>query len=494
MRQAVVASMALAGLIACSGDSNHNGSAQTGAALGDSGPVFSAAVTMPAYGLLDAPKDLDLVIVSIDTLRADRLPFYGAKHATGGSADTPWSLSWLAQQGTVLEQVWAPAGLTLPAFGSFWTGLAPLEHGTTTNHGKVRAKNFALQLAEQGWVNHAVVSNGVLNPSCGLRRGFQSYQLSTNEQEDQASAKLLAYTGKTVKRGQRRSLMWAHYMAPHQPYTPKAEFVGTFSKALDVAGDRETLERLFADPQAFDAAAREHLRGLYDEEILTANDYVVEFLSGLDRQYQDAGRGGLLDNAIVVVMSDHGEELADHQSYFMHAKSLYRGVTQVPLIVLGGGWPQGQRQAVSLALADILPMVVFGERPQPGYSFSSWGSRFFVARDARWTLVHNPSGDPLGPEAPPLDVPFRYPQVALYDRQQDPLEQHDVATVHPEVTRRMLDAMKAWYDDLAIDGEAPVVELSEDQREQLEALGYATGSSDGATDLDRPWSGQRWKP
>lgn len=454
--------------------------------------VQSATVKLPAYALLNAPKELDLVIVSIDTLRADRLPFYGAENATGGSAETPWSLVWLAQQGTVIEQVWAPAGLTLPSFGSFWTGLAPLEHGTTTNHGKVRAKNFAQQLAEQDWVNHAVISNGALSPSCGLRRGFQSYQLSINEEEDQASAKLLAKTANTVARGKRRSLMWAHYMAPHQPYSPKAKHVGTFSKGLEVAGDRLTLEGIFAQPDLADANVREHLRGLYDEEILTANDYVVEFLSGLDQQYRQAGRGGLLDNAIVVVMSDHGEELADHQSYFMHAKSLYRGVTQVPLIVLGGAWPAGQRQAASLALADVLPMVIFGKEPQPGYSFSSWGSRYFVARDARWTLVHNPSGNPLGPEGPPLDVPFFYPQVALYDRQQDPLELHDVATANPQVTRRMLDALSNWYQQLAIDGEAPTVGLSPAEREQLEALGYATGSNAGATDLDQPWSGEQW--
>ncbi len=145
MRSAFYHLMLLASLTACSGEQGNAGGGGAGLESGQAlAPNIANSVEMPSYSLLDAPTDLDLVIVSIDTLRADRLPFYGGANATGGSVEEPWSLSWLAQQGTVLEQVWAPAGLTLPSFGSFWTGLAPLEHGTTTNHGKVRAQNFAM--------------------------------------------------------------------------------------------------------------------------------------------------------------------------------------------------------------------------------------------------------------------------------------------------------------------------------------------------------------
>lgn len=445
---------------------------------------------IPAEGVFDASGNLDLVVISIDTLRADRLPFYGAERATGGDAEQKWSLSWMAQQGTLFEQLWAPAGMTLPSFGTLWTGLSPFEHGAQSNYHQVLAPTFSMELAGLGWANHAVVANRILHKRSGVQRGFASYAVRAKEQEPDGPALLLENTAEGIQSG-RRSLIWAHYMAPHQPYEPNPAHLGKFSTAGGMAATKANLEAIHADASFADAATLEHLRSLYDEEILTANDYVVTFLTGLEAQYQAAGRGALLDNAVVVVISDHGEELADHESYFMHAKSLYAGTTHVPLIVLGGEWAVGKRIQRGLSLAEVLPMVLHGEQPQSQVYFSAWRDFYFAARDDRWTLIHNPSNNPDGPKEPPQDVAFLYPQVALFDRLADPLEQHDVAAANPEVTRHLLNELHAWYFQLNQSvGEA---ELSVEERAMLEESGYA-GGDDGQVNLDLPWTGAQWTP
>jgi arylsulfatase A-like enzyme len=445
---------------------------------------------IPAEGVLAASNKLDLVVISIDTLRADRLPFYGAAHATGGSVEQKWSLSWMAQQGTLFEQVWAPAGMTLPSFGTLWTGLSPFEHGAQSNYQQVLAPTFSMELANQGWSNHAVVSNRILHKRSGVQRGFATYAVRAKEQEPDGPALLLANTAADIQAG-KHTLIWAHYMAPHQPYEPNPVHLGKFSTPGELAASKQNLEAIHAGSLLADAATLDHLRGLYDEEILTANDYVVTFLSGLEAQYQAAGRGALLDNAVVVVLSDHGEELANHESYFMHAKSLYAGATHVPLVVLGGQWSTGKRIPRGLALAEVLPMVLHGQQPQSQVYFSAWRDFYFAARDDRWTLIHNPSNNPYGPKEPPQGVTFLYPQVALFDRLADPLEQHDVAAANPDVTRRLLDELHAWYFQL--NQTVGDVELSAEQRAMLEESGYA-GGGDGQVNLDLPWRGEQWNP
>jgi len=459
------------------------------------GPAALPPLDIPSEGVLGSASGLDLIVVSIDTLRADRLPFYGADHATAGDPAAMWSLAWMAQQGTVFDQVWAPAGMTLPSFGTLWTGLSPLEHGAIGNHRKVVAPTFVMELAALGWNNHAVVANQVLNRGSGVDRGFHSYEVRAKEQEANGPALLLLSTERGIQE-RKRALIWAHYMAPHQPYAPHPIHLGKFSTPGGVPGDRSTLEGIHSNldrsPVAADLLA--HLRGLYDEEILTANDYVMAFLSGLEAQYQAAGRGGLLENAVVIVVSDHGEELANHENYFMHAKSIYSGATHVPLVILGGDWQPNQRIARALPLAEVLPMVLRGTQPQAQVFFSSWRDVYFAARDDRWTLIHNPGNNLKGPQEPPKGVPFTYPQVALFDRLVDPLELHDVAAENPEITRHLLDALHDWYFQLNRDAASGVVVLTPERQAELEELGYASGDTPNAVNLALPWPGSQWNP
>ncbi|MHC4824523.1 MAG: sulfatase-like hydrolase/transferase [Planctomycetota bacterium] len=448
------------------------------------------SIDMPA-GLFADGDSRDLILVAIDTLRVDRLPFYGAERATGGDPETPFSLSWLARNGTLFEQVWAPAGRTMPSFSSLWTGLEPAEHGAVNNLDRVLAPTFAMDLAERGWSGHSAVSNFILRKGTGLQRGFADYAMHRKEDEPNGPAELLTRTAADIAAG-KRMFVWGHYMAPHQPYAPAPEHLGTYSSADGVAGIKTTLQILHRDPSRHTEVISEQLHALYDEEILTAGDYVTELLTGLDRQYREADRGGLLQNAVVVFLSDHGEGLGDHSGYYMHAKSLYSGVIQVPLMILGEGWEPGRRESRAVALAEVFPMVLSGESPSREYFVASFGFGFYSIRDQRWTLVHNPEDDPLGPSAPPQDAAFHYPVVGLYDRLADPLEQRNVAADNPEVTRRLLDALNDWYTGLEPPYGEEGVEMSPDEMQTIGEVGYATDDLEGAGGI--PWRGAQWNP
>ncbi|MFK5955240.1 MAG: sulfatase-like hydrolase/transferase [Planctomycetota bacterium] len=443
-------------------------------------------------GLLAAGDTRDLIVVAVDTLRADRLPFYGAERATGGDVEQKWSMAWLAAHGTLWENAWSPAGMTLPSFTTFWTGMAPLEHGSIGNFTATAEPTFAMELASRGWKGHSVVANRVLSKGCGVQRGFATSLVRSKQSEPSAPRELLVTTKNDISQGQ-RVFIWAHYMAPHQPYEPSAKHLGTFSSREGVQADKATLMDLHRFPEKVNAEVVANVQALYDEEILTANDYVMEVLRGLERQYQDAGRGALLDNAVVVFMSDHGEELLDRNGYSMHAKSIFSGTTHVPLMVLGKEWMAGKRVREGIALADVLPMVLRGKESSREYFFSAYRQTYYMVRDARWSLVHNPTANLHGPPEPPKDATYHYPVVALYDRAVDPKELHDVSAKNPEVTRRMLDALRAWHQGLNIAGEEQE-QVSPEEMAALEELGYASASDHEGESSRTPWPGSQWNP
>lgn len=445
--------------------------------------------TSPTAGLFAAEDRRDLIILSIDTLRADRLPFYGADRGTGGDAATPWSLAWLAAQGTVYEQVWAPAGMTLPSFSSFWTGLEPLEHGAISNHVGMTAPTYGMRMAEEGWVGHLSVANRVLGKGSGVQRGFASAGMFAKEKEPLGPADLLRRSTRDIADG-KRVFLWGHYMAPHQPYEPRAPHRFRWASDQGIAGSKNNLMAIHRAPSSATAEMLANLRALYDEEILTANDYAMELLKGLDQAYRAADRGGLLDNAVVVFMSDHGEELADRHGYFMHAKSLYSGVIQVPLVIVGKEWKAGARVAEPLSLNDVLPMVLDGTAPSRETFVAAYRQGYYSIRDARWTLVHNPGDQEGGPKEPPTEVAYRYPVVALYDRLADPLEQVDVASANPEIVRGLLDDLYAWYDQLQVAFDTSA--MTPDQIDQVKATGYA-GEDDPEEGIYTPWKGEQWQ-
>ncbi len=438
------------------------------------GPSWGLLLGLCSCGGSSAPPDI--ILVSIDTLRVDRLGLYGAERAPEGTEPTVGTLAWLAQEGTLFETCWAPAGKTVPSLGSFFTGLEPLEHGAFSHLTRLQAPSLISALQERGYRTFGRVANRLLGSQLGFDRGFEDYALRPRQWERQVGPDLLRLAKAPIQEKE-SLLLWAHFMAPHQPYEPPPEFARWQNPAWAPLEGSTVLAGLHRNPASLTAENRASLRALYDGEVAWAAELARRFLASLDALYRAAGRGPLLENALVIFFSDHGEELGDRQAYFTHAKSLYSGVARVPLILAGPGWGAGVRLEEACALQDTLPRVLapwFPElgtslRPRKGFA-TAWQKEFFAWREGPWTLIHAPcEGRGWGPREPP-EAPFPYPDLALHDRRQDPLETVNLAQENPQVVRRLQASLWNWWESLR-----PVLPLPANglDPDQLQALGYA---------------------
>jgi choline-sulfatase len=270
----------------------------------------------------DAPS---VLLVSIDTLRADRVGAYGA---TFGATPT---LDALAARGLRCERAIAPAPLTLPSHATLFTGLYPTRHGVRHNgvfHLYEEHETLAERFRAAGYPTAAVVGATVLDARYGLAQGFDRYDDAiggatranpTGFPERSAEAvtsAALAWLAET----QGPFFLFVHYYDPHARYVPPPPFA----------------ERFAGHP--------------YEGEIASVDASVARILDAL----RAAGR---LDRTVVAVTSDHGESLFEHGER-THGYTLYDATLRVPLILAGPGVPQGKTLPAVVSLASVAPTLL----------------------------------------------------------------------------------------------------------------------------------------
>jgi arylsulfatase A-like enzyme len=269
----------------------------------------------------------NLVVIGIDTLRADHVGCYGYRRPTSPHIDA------LARDGVLFTTAVSQAPWTLPAFASIMTGLLPSHH--RAGEGKLPyvsalgpdAETLAATLARQGFVTAGFVSNVWVGADTGLDRGFATHRMS--QQPAEAVDRAIAWLG---SRPAGRFFLFVHIYDPHAPYTPPDEDVAPFV----TAGYEGPFQRQFptvwkggvpdmaVDPR-WSPADRQRIVDLYDGEIHYADRLVGRLLEALDRLH-------LADETLVVVVADHGEELFDHRR-LGHSHTLYDELLRVPLVL-----------------------------------------------------------------------------------------------------------------------------------------------------------------
>jgi choline-sulfatase len=419
--------------------------------------VLAAAAVRPApKPAAAAPVGTpSVVLLTLDTTRADALGVYGGK-----SARTP-TLDALAARGTRWMGAVTSVPLTLPAHVSLLTGLVPPEHGIHDNGTAVLPKEvptLAAAFAARGYATAAFVASRVLDRRFGLDRGFQVY-------DDKAPAEQIGEYGYPERNARQMTdaalewlakrpagkpfFLWVHYYDPHAPYNPP-----------DV------------DPSA--PAAQ-----LYAGEVAYMDREIGRLLAGLPG---GAGR------CLIAAVGDHGESLGEHGER-THGVFVYHSTLHVPLIVAGPGVPTGKavaEAAPTLRLASTLLRLAgagpttFGE-PLPGlgsiggkpagtlyaesrFALTAYGwSPLEAAFDGRWKLIVAPR-----PE--------------LYDLGSDPGETRNLLNDRREEARRLKGALQAAQRSFKPrKAEAADPELAR----SLQSLGYASGSgSSGKGTID----------
>jgi len=388
-----------------------------------------------------------IVLISIDTLRADHLAAYGYR---GGS--TP-ALDRLAASGIVFDDAFSQVPLTLPSHASLLTGRLPTRTGVRDNIGFTLGadqQTLAARLKEAGYATGAAVSSYVLRRHTGIAAGFDFFDdevtisgtgesLSESQRDGARTADALAAWIDAHAGGPMFAFL--HLYEPHTPYTPPPSHT-------------------LAQP--------------YDGEIAYADEIVGRFLDRLNAN-------GLLDRAIVAVVSDHGEGLGDHGEA-EHGLLLYREALRVPWIVrLPGSAHAGTRIAGAAGLVDVAPtLLALAGVPAGGMDGGPLVDAMVSRRLADRTVYSETQYPRLHYGWSDLASAFdgryhfiRAPRPELYDLASDPGARSNLAASRGSAA----SAMAAWLERATAGTPAPQPAAADaEARERLRALGYATSS------------------
>jgi len=287
-----------------------------------------------------APRS-NVVVVVIDTLRQDHLAPYGY------SRDTAPFLSELAREGAVFDGL-STSSWTKPATASLLTGLHPLRHQTFARRDRLppQAVVLAERLRQGGYRTIAASANGWVSPAFGFDRGFDTFFLAEDLSAEGLNRRLFPLLAGL----QAPFFLYVHYVDPHVPYAPATAWDGSPLPAelkADGPMDLSELDATHEYPRPPEFLAR--TRDLYDGEIRGADQGLRELVSWLHRR-------GLMKNTLLVVTSDHGEELGEH-GRMSHGQSLYQEVVEVPLVFHGPHLMRSGRHFGRASLLDVVPTV-----------------------------------------------------------------------------------------------------------------------------------------
>jgi arylsulfatase A-like enzyme len=292
----------------------------------------------------------DVVIITLDTTRADRLGCYGGKRPISPNIDQ------LAREGVLFERAWTTASWTLPAHASLLTGQYPSAHGAritpfsdADSNGKnpARLRQSAVTLAEllaaRGYRTAAFAGAGWLSPEFGLLQGYEVQDGENNRTlpADQITQRALHWLDR-IPEDQPLHLL-VNYFDPHWPFTPLPGYDR-------YARGREHIKLPRLGQSAISKAQYAKMRDLYDGEIEFMDAHVGRLLDGLRER-------GRYEDAIIVVIADHGELIGEHGN-LGHGAWLWEELMRVPLIVrYPAGRGGGERILHSVSIVDVLTWI-----------------------------------------------------------------------------------------------------------------------------------------
>jgi choline-sulfatase len=400
------------------------------------------------------PGDLNLLLVTLDTTRADRIHAYGFE-----GVETP-NLDRLAREGVLFEQAVSPAPLTLPAHSSIFTGMFPPAHGVRDNGGfflDERQTTLAERLQSRGFTTGGFVGAYVLDHKWGVAQGFQTYfddfdlskyQLLSLGSVDRPGNEVADHAITWLDEvGSKRFFGWVHFYDAHSPYDPPEPFKSRY------AGHPYVGEIAFVDSQ------------------------VGRLLAYLDAHH-------LADRTVVVVVGDHGESLGEHGEG-THGFFVYQATMHVPLLIRAPyDLMTGRRVADTVRSIDILPtaLELLGVNAPEHLDGASVVPLMTGAKRELGLAAYSEAIYPrfhFGWSDLRALTAGRYkfvaaPRPELYDLQQDPAESRNLYTERRALGDRMNQELIALEQRMSATAAVPkaAVEVDPDARARLAALGY----------------------
>jgi arylsulfatase A-like enzyme len=300
-----------------------------------------------------------VVIITLDTLRGDHLSSYGYHLKTSPLIDE------FARRGVLFEEVACQSSQTLPSHASIFVGTNPRTHKAISHESPVDAgiTTLAEMLKQRGYRTGAFISSHALDSKYGLDQGFDTYwevhkecnpqerQLAKQNEQDPTLDAALEWLGR--HRGS-RFFLWIHWFHPHRAYNPPPRYAARFAGGYSgsATSDPEFIMKVWKGEVELAEEDIDHLRGLYDGEVAFTDALVGKVIDVL-------GSADLLKNTIVVITSDHGEILYEHEHYFGHDIALYDECLMIPLIISAPALEAASPRIGDLVQSiDILPTLL----------------------------------------------------------------------------------------------------------------------------------------
>lgn len=459
------------------------------------------------------PGAPNILLVTLDTTRADRFGAYGNE-----KVDTRY-FDQLAREGTLFMDASAVAAVTGPSHSSMFTGRGPWEHGVLLNGVPIPEDQplLAELLHDGGWQTAAFVSAYVLDGKLGFARGFQTYdddfgwfrgldgllparalamvlrRLSPDEVLERRSVDTVDLALHWIKSQDQTWMAWVHLFDPHGPYDPPPPYDTRY-----YSGDpRDPAHRSMEQVTGVAPYLKASLEGITDV------DYVIAQYEG-ELSYTDSQLGRLMEavdrrNTLVIVTADHGESLGEHGVWFNHGDDVYETSVHVPFVMRWPGQvPEGVQVTSPVEGTDLAPTVLdLVGLPIPPTMSGRSAARlaagtgeprsmaYSMCFDRRANLQERAAGRITAPRYRMVGVrgpTSRYVHQELagtaqyFDLTADPLGVQDTLPAMLQISQgemlaRMLDDQaRLLLGDQATQRSA--VELSDEERARLEALGY----------------------
>jgi arylsulfatase A-like enzyme len=447
--------------------------------------LLAALLLVLAAGCRSQSRPTDVLLVVVDTLRADRLGAYG-----NGRGLTP-TMDRLAARGTRFARAYAPSSWTMPSVASLLTSRLPAQHLVSDFDSRLAdgEVTFGERLAAVGFMNGGFTANWRLRADLGYGQGFANWQTFMGGPEggkargEVLRQAALAWIDAPRPHGepQPRRLLYLQYMEPHAPFEAPAALRSRFGPAVANARAAELNKwAVIAFPPLAKLAGKgiAQLALLYDAEVAAVDAELGQLFNALEER-------GLLDRMLVIVTADHGEEFLEHGA-IGHGHNLFNTTVRIPLIIAGRGIPAGRVVQEPVSLIDLAPTLLdaLGLPPEPRFEGRSL-----------LPLLRDP---PLDRVAAP-DIVVQLPRTgaavdvrrhrdglvrddekvlidrddaaALYDLAADPGEQHPRRLASDAALAAALDAALASLATRQQPHEEKAA-LDDATKEKLRALGY----------------------
>jgi len=430
----------------------------------------------------------NIVLITIDTLRADHLGCYGYQRATSPNIDC------LAKNGTVFKNAIAQAPWTIPSLASLLTSKFPPELGMIEKYSTFdgQHKLISSYLQENGYETAGFVSCVLdfLTPKRGFAEGFDHYIGLEMIRADAINQH--AFDWLDQRSGDRPHFMWVHYCDVHSDYEAPSPFEKSFTEEqIDKhLGKTRTLKGVLKGQTVLSARELEQVITLYDQEIHYTDHHIGQLITKLKES-------GQFDDTLIIIGADHGEEFLEHGGV-LHQTSLYDELLRAPLIFhYPKRFPKNKRVQTQVQNMDIVPTLMeFCGLPLPedfrgksllasileepneeeNYSFAHLDISSFNLGCEEWkesilrtVYMARSNAEKLIYE--PLKESFEY-----YDLIADPKELNDLFTHDALENRAIKEALLNWYTQMERrPDDSQKMDLEQETLDRLEALGYIDG-------------------